>query len=294
MKESSISQNNESKELIGNIQKNTQIRYLIFGGFLLFELLLKWRNIVTPWTLIGLLALLLVLNFFCQYLFEKLKPTVKNLSRAYLSFQVMEVIAILVALHFFGAVAFGGMAVLMIYVIFCYFGFTRRIYPRIITLICAVGFITLASLEHYGILEYHDVQNLGVNVMQNKNSFLLITSFMVGFLICIAIYGDIFSKKFRDSIEALRIKANQLIKKEEELNEVKASLEIRIKARTKELKGLTEGLESEVEKRTGEVRERMKELESFHKLAVGRELKMIELKKEIKKLKKELENLKAV
>jgi len=289
MKESSISQNDELKELIGHIQKNTQIRYFIFGSFLLFELLLKWRNIAVPWIIIGLLTLLLVLNFFYQYLFKKLKPTVKNLSRAYLSFQVMEVIVMLAALHFFGAVAFGGMAVLMVYVIFCYFGFTRRTYPRIITLICAVGFITLASLEHYGILQYHDVQNLGVNVMQNKNSFLLITSFMVGFLICIAVYGDIFSKKFRDTIGTLKTKANQLVKKEEELSEAKASLEIRVEARTKELKELTEGLETEVKRRTGEVRKRMKELESFHKLAVGRELKMIELKKEIKRLKEELE-----
>lgn len=36
----------------------------------------------------------------------------------------------------------------------------------------------------------------------------------------------------------------------------------------------------------------MKELEKFHKLAVGRELKMIELKEEIKKLEKETGKLK--
>lgn len=281
MKESSISQNNELKELISHIQKNTRVRYFIFGSFLLLELLLKWRNFAVPWIIIGLLALLLVLNFFNQYLFKKLKPTVKNLSRAYLSFQVIEVVVILATIHFFGAVAFGGIAALMVYVIFCYFGFTRRIYPRIITLICAVGFVTLASLEHYGILEYHDLQNLGVNVMQNKGLFLLTTSFMVGFLICIAIYGDIFSKKFRDTI-------NSLTRKETELTEARTVLEIKVEAKTRELRELAEGLEDEVKRRTKELRERLEELEKIHKLAVGRELKMIELKKEIKKLKAKL------
>ncbi|MDI6602512.1 MAG: HAMP domain-containing protein [Patescibacteria group bacterium] len=76
------------------------------------------------------------------------------------------------------------------------------------------------------------------------------------------------------------------------LEESKKVLEIKVAARTKELKELAEGLEEEVERRTKEVRERMEELEKFHRLAVGRELKMVELKKEIKKLKKELEKYK--
>jgi predicted nucleic acid-binding Zn-ribbon protein len=44
-----------------------------------------------------------------------------------------------------------------------------------------------------------------------------------------------------------------------------------------------------VKKRTNALRERIKELERFRNLTVGREIKMIDLKKEINKLKKELE-----
>jgi peptidoglycan hydrolase CwlO-like protein len=76
------------------------------------------------------------------------------------------------------------------------------------------------------------------------------------------------------------------------LEETKASLEIKIQARTRELQELTERLEEQVKKRTKELQDKIAELERFSRLAVGRELKMIELKKEIKKLKGELEKTK--
>lgn len=70
------------------------------------------------------------------------------------------------------------------------------------------------------------------------------------------------------------------------LEEAKTVLELKVKARTKELKELAESLEEKVKERTKELQDRVKELEKFHKLTVGRELKMVELKKEIEKLKK--------
>lgn len=53
-----------------------------------------------------------------------------------------------------------------------------------------------------------------------------------------------------------------------------------------EIKKFREELEDKVKKRTKELQEKVEELENFHKLAVGRELKMIALKEEIEKLKK--------
>jgi C4-dicarboxylate-specific signal transduction histidine kinase len=63
-----------------------------------------------------------------------------------------------------------------------------------------------------------------------------------------------------------------------------------VRARTRELQELAENLELEVQERTKDLKEKINELEKFHKLAIGRELKMIELKKRIKELESQLKN----
>jgi len=59
-----------------------------------------------------------------------------------------------------------------------------------------------------------------------------------------------------------------------------------------ERKKFEEKLKKEIEEKTKELQKKIEELEKFQKIAVGRELKMIELKEEIKKLKEELEKYK--
>jgi methyl-accepting chemotaxis protein len=84
--------------------------------------------------------------------------------------------------------------------------------------------------------------------------------------------------KTGDEIEQLAEEFNKMTEKLKnlisELEEAKGSLEIKVKERTKQLQ------------------ERVEELEKFHRVTVGRELKMIELKKEIEKLKEELKKYK--
>lgn len=91
-------------------------------------------------------------------------------------------------------------------------------------------------------------------------------------------------KSFNKMVEDLKVAKDAL-------EEEKLSLEIKVKARTKALEEAKQLLEQKVEERTKELKERIEELEKFHRLTVGRELKMIELKKEIARLKQQIKEL---
>ncbi|KPJ55611.1 hypothetical protein AMJ49_06735 [Parcubacteria bacterium DG_74_2] len=63
----------------------------------------------------------------------------------------------------------------------------------------------------------------------------------------------------------------------------------KIQSQMRELGELNQTLEQRVKERTKKLQEKADELEKFYKLTIGRELRMVELKQEIKKLKQKLE-----
>ena len=86
----------------------------------------------------------------------------------------------------------------------------------------------------------------------------------------------------------VQARTSKLKKTTEALEEARATLEIKVQARTKELEELTKSLEGQVQQRTKELQGKVEQLEKFQKLSVGRELKMIELKKQIEELEVKL------
>lgn len=98
--------------------------------------------------------------------------------------------------------------------------------------------------------------------------------------------GDLNVKVEIETKDEFGVVAETFNKMVEDLKEAKTILEIKVQARTKELQELAERQEELVKQRTEELQEKLRDLERFEKLAVGRELKMIELKEKVKELEK--------
>jgi hypothetical protein len=179
-------------------------------------------------------------------------------------------------------IPFVGALVLVLVSLVAYFSYTRRKYSWAIIIFYTLSYVAIVTFEYLGILGYEDTLNIGANVARNIYIFILSLTTGALLIIIISLTMDSFAKRLR---EALKI----ISKREEELKEAKSVLEIKVKARTRELEEERASLEEKVKERTRELQERLAELERFHKLTVGRELKMMELKKEIETLKKELE-----
>ncbi len=95
-----------------------------------------------------------------------------------------------------------------------------------------------------------------------------------------------------DEIGELTKRFNKMVEKLKEqisLEEQKQVLEVQVSARTKEIEEMNEKLENEVQERTKELNKKIKEYEKMSKLMVGRELRMMEMKKELKELREKKE-----
>lgn len=90
-------------------------------------------------------------------------------------------------------------------------------------------------------------------------------------------------KELLENMVAQRTK--ELERAKQNLEEMNSILEVRVKARTVELEGLNQTLEEKVVERTNDLEKKIKDLETFQRITVGRELKMIELKRENERLR---------
>lgn len=107
--------------------------------------------------------------------------------------------------------------------------------------------------------------------LQILKSIGLITLLFFGYLLVKSVLKEI---KYREETKRAYDREIQERKKTEKLS--------------RELRGLNKTLGEKVEEKTKELKKRVEELERFYSLTVGRELKMVELKKRIKGLEEQI------
>jgi C4-dicarboxylate-specific signal transduction histidine kinase len=91
-------------------------------------------------------------------------------------------------------------------------------------------------------------------------------------------------KKSSEELDAL------VKERTKELEKSKTELEKKIHERTKELEKAKNELEQQVRERTKELEQKVTDFERLNKASIGRELRMIELKKRIQELESKLKN----
>lgn len=272
----------EIKKFVDDVQLAVKFRFAGYGGFGILILILKLLGVYpAPWMMFFILFSLSIYTLAWRFLFKNPRGNIDRLSIIYFGLQTIEIIFILIALHVTQITAFIGAFTLIIYFLHAQFPFTKRRYSWATLIFCVASYSTVIILEYLGILKTYDLHNVGATIENNKG--LLAISLPVGAALMFfvsAIMGS-FSTQLQNSLKTLS-------QKEQELQEAKNILEVRVMARTRELEIERESLDQKVKEKTKELQEKVEELSKINALTIGREIKMVELKGEIEKLKKEL------
>lgn len=158
--------------------------------------------------------------------------------------------------------------------------YTRSMFVSFLLIITIAGglfyeikiaiFATLAGALSYGLilLHYSDIGGLPPLYEIYFNFLFFVLTFFCTLII----------------VQRTKLYLTELFEKRRELEEAKSVLEVKVKSRTRELEELARGLDQKVKERTQQLQQRINQLERFQQLTIGRELKMVELKKKIKEL----------
>lgn len=280
-----IIQEEEFKDILARVSATFLPRELTLVLFLVVVIFLRLIGFLSFFKHLNWIILIVVIYLISAFIFRllvKKQTSAAGISNLYLGYDLLiELTLITIIVYLAGGVEWIGVIFLLFPVVYASIVLPRK---RAL-LVCALTgtyYTLLTVLSYFNIIPFYSYWNLGINLYQDSNYVITNILLATATFYCIGIAANLFTDLFKKrTLELGKIRG--------ELEEERATLEVKVKARTKELENLTKELEGKVKERTKKLEEKMEELEKFNKLAIGRELKMVELKEEVEKLKKERE-----
>lgn len=276
------------QENLKSIKEDIKFTQIILVGFFLVALVGKLflKISLSLEIFLGISFLFFLYRFFHPWRLKKVK-TNQDLLRGYFFQTFLDICVLTLIIFYLGTSEWIGFSLYALTL-----GSSSLLLPKrellFLILFTFLVYTGLVFAEYFELIPPHHFLPGLVGVHKHLN-YLIIQIFTAAaffFFLCGNLY--VFAQKYRQTREELLEEKEELKKAHEELDEAKKVLEIKIQARTRELRELAESLEEQVKERTKELKQKLEELERFRRLTVGRELKMIQLKQEIEKLREKL------
>jgi hypothetical protein len=223
---------------------------LIFFIFLaLFSKFIFKVNI--PFFLFIILFIWVLLYFFYNY-FIKYQKNKEELDTFHFRNNFLDLILLTIIIHYLGGVEWiGG-----VFYVFCFAWTSNSLSKKRVMILyfSAVSFYSiLALLEYFQIIPHRFMFGISPGYFQKPDYIIIqILSLSIALFFVIENYGTFSSM--------LRKKQEGMVKAQEEVEEAKKVLEIKVRARTRELQDLTEQQEDIIKERSKESQEKLEEL----------------------------------
>jgi len=271
-------------EALENLDVYIKRTVLIKIAYFLLGILFLVKFLYIPKIIFIAIFLMILYALILFFLVHRYKIQAESIINTLFLLILLDLLLITVIINFLGITLY------IIYSFYLVLGYmtlprSKAIYLTIWVVILYLG---LASFQYFKISQPLQLFSPEEVTPHNLAYAFIATSFFLVTLLFLSIRCYDFYKLIENRIITLR-------KTQLGLTEEKRSLELKIQTRKKELKEQKEGLaekvkirKKELEMENKKIEERIEELEKFRQLALGREIKIKELKNEMEKLKRKL------
>jgi len=242
-------------------------------------------GVAIPMPVIFLMFIWFLLYFVYERLVGKAK-TGKAIYDLYFKYNIIDILFLTIIIHYLGSATWLG-AVFYILVLVTAGVIIPKKRAIILGFTALTAYSCLVLFEYFGIVPNRPLFLLEPNIFQLQSYIAAQILVLAAVFYFITETAGTFSEMLRAKTRELEKEKQRVANAYEVAEQAREVLEIKVEARTKELKRLVETREDTIQERTKELEQKIKELQRFQKVVVGRELKMVELKKKLRQKHKE-------